>query len=93
MPGDVKFEFAFPSRSRLPALPRDNSSRLPQLCSGVKEKIAYADNTDKTIDVVSETIYHRRAWGILTEGLRSTTHPDVELHYGPESGTPSTPPN
>jgi hypothetical protein len=48
---------------------------------------------DKTIDVCGGRIYHRRPSGILAEGLSLTIGPRVELHYGPESGTPSTPPN
>ncbi len=46
-----------------------------------------------SIDVSSGTIYRRRGSGTLTEGLSSTTSPDVEVLYGPESGTPSPPPN
>jgi hypothetical protein len=46
-----------------------------------------------SVDVSSGTIYRHRESGILTEGLSSTTSPDVEVLYGPESGTPSPPPN
>jgi hypothetical protein len=48
---------------------------------------------DKTIDVFRGTIYVTLACVALAEGLSSTTHPEVELHYVHESRTPSPPPN
>ena len=45
-----------------------------------------------SIDMSSGTIDYRRETGILTEGLSSPTRPDVEVHYDPESGTPSPAP-
>ena len=55
--------------------------------------LSLALSEEISIDVSGGTIYYRRETGILTERLSSTTRPDLEVHYGPESGTPSPPPN
>jgi len=65
------------------------AASIPEALKGM------VDNVRKTQEEREEASgdYYRRASGILAEGLSSTTRADVEVHYGPESGTPSSSPN
>jgi len=55
--------------------------------------LSLALSEEISIDVSRGMVYHRRETDSFSEGLKSTTGPEVEVHYGPVSAMPSPPAN